>query len=284
MGQTPEQQGLGADRRKLAMAPPLSVADSSFGRLHAEALGFFNLDSGYERMLEVEILACALYMCNVARSNPPKGIKEDEEPFLHSFVRSLLLSFGGGSLMPPLVGRPSAWLMLDTMVPLSLLAWLMVNKVPFFRKVYRQPIVQILGFALCEMFRVQTVFLLTGISVKAIGPTMYFDVPVVGPVIAGTLAGCSGLFLPFDKGLSALLQDPLPYNVVTAFLMALTFHVSLNLVPVWAPELQELGYQRYLRPVAIMSCVLFAPRMRGHLVDLAAAAGPWGPGKADKSA
>ncbi len=34
--------------------------------------------------------------------------------------------------------------------------------------------------------------------------------PLWGPVLLGTISGCGGLFLPFDKGLSAL-KDGAPY-------------------------------------------------------------------------
>ncbi len=36
--------------------------------------------------------------------------------------------------------------------------------------------------------------------------------PLWGPILLGTIAGCGGLFLPFDKGLSAL-KDGTPYTL-----------------------------------------------------------------------
>ncbi len=44
------------------------------------------------------------------------------------------------------------------------------------------------------------------------GTPTTLDAPLWGPVLLGTIAGCGGLFLPFDRGLSAL-KNGAPHNL-----------------------------------------------------------------------
>ena len=74
-----------------------------------------------------------------------------------------------------------------------------------------------------ETIRTYVVTLFVGLAASTIAPSQ-FSFPVFGPIICGTIGGCGGAFLPFDKGL-APIKDGLPPPVFTAFTGATFFHL-----------------------------------------------------------
>ena len=61
---------------------------------------------------------------------------------------------------------------------------------------------------------------------SAIAPSL-FSFPVFGPIMAGTISGCGGAFLPMNKGLEPIakgMQSPM----ITACIGATVVHLFLN--------------------------------------------------------
>mmetsp|Transcript_23883 Transcript_23883/g.70501 ORF Transcript_23883/g.70501 Transcript_23883/m.70501 type:complete len:131 (+) Transcript_23883:776-1168(+) len=58
-------------------------------------------------------------------------------------------------------------------------------------------------------------------------PPSFFSFPLFGPIFCGTIAGCGGAFLPFNKGLDPIKKGLAP-PMLTAAIGATMFHLFLN--------------------------------------------------------
>lgn len=77
-----------------------------------------------------------------------------------------------------------------------------------------------------ETFRAGVVVALTSAAATKIAPSL-FSFPLFGPVFCGTVAGCGGAFLPFNKGLDPI-KSGLASPMLSALLGAASFHLFLN--------------------------------------------------------
>lgn len=81
---------------------------------------------------------------------------------------------------------------------------------------------------LYESFRAFVVTKLTLAGAAAI-PASEFSFPVFGPIICGTIGGCGGAFLPFNKGLDPIKDSGLEPPMFSAFVAAVFFHLFTTL-------------------------------------------------------
>lgn len=79
---------------------------------------------------------------------------------------------------------------------------------------------------LFETQRASVVVKLTTAAAAAI-PASEFGFPFFGPIFCGSIAGCGGAFLPFDKGLSPLEKGLAP-NMWSAFVAATFYHIVVS--------------------------------------------------------
>jgi len=92
---------------------------------------------------------------------------------------------------------------------------------------YRNTINQKTGFIiLYETTRAASVAKFTYLAGDKISPSL-FSFPLMGPIICGTLGGCAGAFLPFNKGLEPIKNGLLP-PMTTALIAAASFHLFMN--------------------------------------------------------
>lgn len=80
---------------------------------------------------------------------------------------------------------------------------------------------------LYETQRASVVVKMTKAAAAAI-PATNFSFPLFGPIFCGTIAGCGGAFLPFDKGLSPIEKTGLAPNMLTAFIAATSYHLLMH--------------------------------------------------------
>eukprot|EP00612_Vaucheria_litorea_P001096 CAMPEP_0171460938 /NCGR_PEP_ID=MMETSP0945-20130129/5604_1 /TAXON_ID=109269 /ORGANISM="Vaucheria litorea, Strain CCMP2940" /LENGTH=138 /DNA_ID=CAMNT_0011987221 /DNA_START=404 /DNA_END=820 /DNA_ORIENTATION=- len=52
----------------------------------------------------------------------------------------------------------------------------------------------------------------------------FYPIPFWGPIVVGTLLGCGGMFLPFDKGLKSI-ENGSPWPLQSSFYAAFTYHI-----------------------------------------------------------
>ena len=87
--------------------------------------------------------------------------------------------------------------------------------------------VRVLWTVFATVFRVHSACNMTAAAASTLTPGALYPIPLVGPVVAGTLVGSLGAFLPFDKGLSPIASGT-PWPVQQAFLTSLFFQFLVN--------------------------------------------------------
>jgi len=149
-------------------------------------------------------------------------------PGLHGFVVTALAGFGGSILVPVLLGCHNNLgpfvLANDGAATFMAVAFLLVHNVDAFNRFTALPGVRHAVAGAFELTR--CIIILTWLKraeAAIASPSHFTAAPIVGPLVLGTLAGCGGGFLPFDKGL-ALLKNGAPYAMSSAFAVAAAYH------------------------------------------------------------
>lgn len=89
-----------------------------------------------------------------------------------------------------------------------------------------------------ETFRANFVITMTELAAATLKPTL-FAVPLWGPLLAGSMAGSFGNFLPFDKGLTPI-EAGFSWPMLSAFAIAAAY-LALMHEPTVGPKLWTLG-------------------------------------------
>lgn len=88
---------------------------------------------------------------------------------------------------------------------------------------------------LYETLRAYVVVLMTTASAEKI-PASLFSFPLFGPIICGTIGGCGGAFLPFNKGLEPI-KGGLASPMLSALVAATLLHLFLSTS--WSDEVVD---------------------------------------------
>lgn len=171
------------------------------------------------------------YMCMVGYtfmhgakvfSNLPPGVS-----FSYKFANMVMACTGGGILVPIMINGIPVPLAQDA-YPIAILTSFMIHSYfPVIRDVLKlSPIFKAGVIVLYETLRAFVVCKLTLAAGKAIAPSE-FDFPIFGPIFCGTIAGCGGAFLPFNKGLDPIKKG-LAQPMLSAFIAATTLHLWVN--------------------------------------------------------
>ena len=146
--------------------------------------------------------------------------------WLHSLVSVVIGAFGGGTMAPLLIGRPSMIVANDQIIVLCAIAWYATQYLgmqPFFQFL---PVRLFWTFFL-GLFRTHSVVNVVVAASEVLKPTIYYPVPIVGPIVVGTALGCMGQFLPFEKGL-APIKNGTPWNLQGALMTASFYHIMIH--------------------------------------------------------
>ncbi len=172
-------------------------------RTYAEALGL--------PCCNLSMLGYCAFIAQKVKVNLPSA------RWLESALATLLTAFGGGTIVPLLLGQPVVWLRANDLFMYHVtLAWLLVNASPlehYTREILRTPATAAVLNLLFQSFRAAVVFALMAMAEKAEVPGR---VGTVGLVVCGTLGGCGGIFLPLSKGLEPV-RSGAPVLMETAF-------------------------------------------------------------------
>mmetsp|Transcript_15037 Transcript_15037/g.38171 ORF Transcript_15037/g.38171 Transcript_15037/m.38171 type:complete len:304 (+) Transcript_15037:50-961(+) len=157
-----------------------------------------------------------------------------------TFLRGLLAAFGGGIVVPICLGKPPGPFANDMVVSAALVAWFIVQRFPGdygFRLLGPKGILplRLLCLFAFETFRANFVITMTELAFQTLKPS-FFSIPLWGPLLAGSMAGSFGNFLPFDKGLGPI-ETGFSWPMISAFFISSTYlclmHVPVVADPMW---------------------------------------------------
>ncbi len=153
---------------------------------------------------------------------------KDKTPlyWLHSLVLVVLVSYGGGAIAPILIGKPSVILANDVIIPSCIICWYSVHYLGLYPILSWMPI-KIIWTIILGLFRTNTVCNIVKTASTTLIPGPYYPIPLVGPILAGTLLGSLGSFFPLDQGLSCIMRGT-PWPMQAAFISAAFYHLMVH--------------------------------------------------------
>eukprot|EP00968_Pinguiococcus_pyrenoidosus_P028111 scaffold7639_cov258-Pinguiococcus_pyrenoidosus.AAC.6 len=147
--------------------------------------------------------------------------------WVESLIRTFLTAFGGGTLVPLILGKPPVFLDSDVLFCMTLLAWALTHLTPVGRWVeYNQALRLPLNLG-GYIFKAVKCCSTVNTAAKVLSASALYPIPLMGPIVLGVLGSTGGMFLPFDKGLAAVSK-----GLSVAFEIPLAcsafFHIIVN--------------------------------------------------------
>ena len=126
--------------------------------------------------------------------------------FFHGCALMVLSSFGGSTLAAIMVGAPVVFVANEALVTVCLAVWTAAYVLPtVLLGILGSPIGRLVAGTGYEIMRCHVLMNCSKMaSTTLTGVVAGGRVPVIGPLIAGTLGGCGGGFMPLNKGLDPL--------------------------------------------------------------------------------
>ena len=160
-----------------------------------------------------------LHGCKVFKKISP------DSPFSYKIVSLAMACTGGGIIVPIILNTVPVTLAIDAYPIAIMISYLLHTYFPVLREVAElSPIFKAVIIVFYETMRTFVVCLFTGLAASTISPTQ-FSFPVFGPIVCGTIAGCGGMFLPFNKGLSPIESTGLAPPMYSALIAATFYHL-----------------------------------------------------------
>lgn len=176
---------------------------------------------------ELQAFWMAIQGCMVVRD----GMNKDKHmKWFHSFVISVIAGYGGGLLGFIWMGKPSSMLSNDLNIGSCILAWLIVNILPFdigYQLCKTLPIV-LITTSFAQLFRSTAIVRFVKVCFQEFqqAPSAYYPIPVFGPILYATLLGnMSGFIL---KGVNGHVANGMPWPFQNGIFCATFYHFYAN--------------------------------------------------------
>lgn len=164
-----------------------------------------------------------LHGCKVFKKISP------DSPLSYKIVSLAMACTGGGIIVPIILNTVPVTLSIDAYPIAITISYLLHTYFPMLREIVElSPIFQGVVILFYESMRTFVVTLFVGLAASTI-PASQFSFPVFGPIVCGTIGGCGGMFLPFNKGLSPIESTGLAPPMWSAFIAAIFFHTVTQL-------------------------------------------------------
>ncbi|KAL7581326.1 hypothetical protein ACA910_006086 [Epithemia clementina (nom. ined.)] len=176
---------------------------------------------------EVKLMAMFAYVLLHGYKLYPKLPQQCAVSF--RFISLMLASTGGGIIVPILINSIPVTLLDSYPMAGFIPAFLIHEFFPLIREVISlSPILKITLITLYECNRAKVVCTLIKAATAAIPASEFKDLALFGPIFCGTIAGCGGAFLPWNKGLDPIKESGLQQPMFTALCAATCFHLFIN--------------------------------------------------------
>ena len=129
--------------------------------------------------------------------------------YFHGCVLMVLANFGGSTIAAVMVGKPVAFVCNEALVTCCLLTWTVIYLMPsVVFGLMSNPVGRQLTSLCYEIQRCHVLMNCTKMAAACLPAQLAVPSPgrvaIIGPLIAGTLGGCGGGFMPLDKGLGPI--------------------------------------------------------------------------------
>lgn len=132
--------------------------------------------------------------------------------FFHAFALSTILGFGGGWMGFIWMGRPTSMITNgDVNITACIIAFAIANYTPNdigFRLGNSLPVI-IVTTVFSQLFRCMGLVKFISVAFNEVPPSPYYPIPVLGPILYGTMLGNMGSFL--IKGFDGHLRGGIPW-------------------------------------------------------------------------
>ena len=196
---------------------------------------FFLMDYPHSHII---IAACmALQSAIAVHGINDKKVKSGEKKLkhFHGLVMTVLVSYGGGLFLPPLLGNPAGFFLnADTNVLVGTIVYFIVNCLPFglhevFFHVFSRPIPTTIITANAQIMRAKGLVGVLG-NIKKFSyianPTYLYPNAIVGPILVATMAGNVGPI--YRHGWTAHFSKGMPWNFENGLVCASWYHFYVN--------------------------------------------------------
>jgi hypothetical protein len=184
---------------------------------------FFSLDN---------VKGCKLFT-NAFTSNPTSMI--------YQYVSMILQCTGGGIIVPLLINGIPVPIGQDSYIIIISISFLLHYYFPLIRDVTIQSsILYCSMIVMYEIMRAYVVVKFITLAATTIAPSE-FAIPIFGPIICGTIAGCGAAFVPFNKGLDAIKQTIIP-PVISAGIGSIFYHGIVHGTSLLQPKAPAKGH------------------------------------------
>lgn len=174
-----------------------------------------------------EVCLAAFALFHAARVRKIEKDSGNQLFWAESLVMTYLMAFGGGIIAPFLLGKPPVMFVNDLIVPLVAVCWFVSNRAEgSIFALINTPLMKQGILVLSEIFRANGMCSVVVLSNSILKAGKHYPIPLWGPILLGTIAGCGGLFLPLDKGLQGLKKGA-PWPFQSAFYGSAFFNVMV---------------------------------------------------------
>lgn len=115
----------------------------------------------------------------------------------------------------------------DVLVPLVCLCWYSVHFTRFGGWIQSSTVGKHVLVCLFEIYRASSVLKVVSQVAIDIPAGPFYPIPLVGPILVGTLSGSMGAFMPPDRGIS-FLASGVPLNLQTTLIACTFYHLAAN--------------------------------------------------------
>ena len=161
------------------------------------------LTSAFPLAVEYRSVGMGLQGAMAVRNGPNKDGKMH---WFHAFALGTVVAFGGGWFTPLWMGKPTAMIASDLNPAICVAVFLFVNLMPmqFGYKLCKTLPGTMLITSAAQLFRAMGMMGFITTAFNELKPSAYYPIPVLGPILYGTLLGNMGAL--FTKGFNGVLS------------------------------------------------------------------------------
>jgi hypothetical protein len=156
--------------------------------------------------------------------------KDKNLHWFHAFCLSVIAGYAGGCFGFIWMGKPTAMLANDLNVASCIVAFVLVNCMPFDLgfKFFKTLPVTLVIVSFAQLFRALGIIKFTTVCFEAFKetPSAYYPIPVFGPILYATLLGNMGGF--FMKGFEGHIMNGMPWPFQNGLFCASFYHFFVH--------------------------------------------------------